>query len=159
VFDERSADEPGDNNKRVGNDFLSRAALKKGGGVTEQRSGSEEGREVLGVRTSGVGPEVLVAMGFAWPDVLAEIGGKENWEGRVFQSAACSLAWRAGQWGEGSAGGQLSKEALEEQEALAAIFGEEAFYVQGSMWRVVVDGISGAWCATIILNDPVAVMI
>ena len=101
--------------------------------------------EELAVRTSGFGPEVLVAMGFAWPDVLAEIGGKENLEGE-FQRAACSLAWRAGQWGEGSAGGQLSKEALEEQEALAAIFGEEAFSVQGGVWRVVVDGISGA-CA------------
>ena len=130
----------------VGNDFLPRAALKKGGGVTQQRSGSEEGRDALAVRTSEVGPEVLVAMGFAWPDVLAEIAGKENWEGE-FQGAACSLAWRAGQWGEGSTGGQLSKEAIEEQEALAAIFGEAAFSVQGSVWRVVVDGNSGAWCA------------
>ena len=141
--DGRSAPKRSDDGKEVGNEDSIRAGSKVGGWVGKQRRASGEGGESIRIREAEAGPEVLVAMGFAWPDVLEVVGGKTSLEGIDWQAAACALAWRAGEWGQNIAGGQLSKEALEEKEALTAIFGQEAFTVEGNVWRVAVDGISG----------------
>jgi hypothetical protein len=55
----------------------------------------EEPRELT------AGPEVVVAMGHAWPDVLAHVSADASaagsgGDGCLLQATACALAWRAG---------------------------------------------------------------
>lgn len=84
------------------------------------------------------GPEVLVAMGHSWLDAAAAVSAS----GGQLQTAACLLAWQAGGWVEGGVAGDLSEDAVEEKEALEAIYVDGGFSAQTNIWSVVVDGVS-----------------
>ena len=112
-----------------------RAGDKAGSIGSESKAGPGQ----AGGQVSAAGPEVLVAMGYEWPEVLEAVKAS----GGRLQEAACALAWRAGAWEEGGgAGGGFSEDALEEKEALEAIYGDGAFSIEKNVWTVVVDGVA-----------------
>ena len=74
--------------------------------------GDKEGRQAAGNKVAAAayeeprevtaGPEVVVAMGHAWPDVLAHMSAfasatGSGGDGCLLQATACALAWQAGE--------------------------------------------------------------
>ena len=122
----------------------------RAGSKDEERGGGAVGKKLNGggVSMSQVGLQVLVAMGFSWEEVTGEVSGKAP-QGVGWQEVASNLAWRAGGWGQEDAGGELSEDAREEEEALKAIYGDETFKADGHVWRVVVDAVCLCVCVCV----------